>query len=438
VRIAMALPLDAENRLVIEAVRHGHEIVARCSTAAELASRIEPQAPDVAIVAATERHLTDRLLALCDESGIRVIALVADESDRRYAAVLGLRETADADVGWPQLENMLALLPGRATTSRPASGFSPPTTGNRAEAGNRADTGNRTDTPKPAGTVIAVWGPAGAPGRTTVAINLAAELAAAGQSVALGDVDTYSGSVAPALGLLDEAPGFAAACRLAGADGLTRAELERIGQRYHSGSSGAGGSRASGFWVLTGIGRPSRWPELSAQRVAATIERCRTWVDYTIVDTGFSLEQDEEISSDLYAPRRNAAGITALREADRVVAVGAADPVGLSRFLRAHVDLVETVPEERVLVAMNKVRASAIGLNPVGQVAQTLSRFGGIAAAVMIPFDSPALDAAILSGRTLADAAPRSPARVAIRDLVVSRLLPPPQTLARRRRRRRD
>jgi MinD-like ATPase involved in chromosome partitioning or flagellar assembly len=201
-------------------------------------------------------------------------------------------------------------------------------------------------------------------------------------------------------------------------DGLTRSELERIGQRY--------GSGRSSFWVLTGIGRPSRWPELSAQRVATTLQQCRQWVDFTVVDTGFSLEHDEEISSDLFAPRRNAASITALREADRVIAVGAADPVGLSRFLRAHVDLVETIAEGRVIVAMNKLRAGAIGLNPIGQVAQTLSRFGGIESAAMIPYDAQALDAAILSGRTLADAAPKSPARAAIRDLVTSRLLPSP------------
>jgi MinD-like ATPase involved in chromosome partitioning or flagellar assembly len=406
-RIALALPLEAEDRLASDAVRHGHEIVARCSTAHELAARVdalmaEARSPDVAIVAATERHLTDRLLAVCDEAGVRVIALVGGEVDRRHAAALGLLETEDATAEWPQLERLLAVIPARVE-SGPAVAA-------------------ETVIPS-SGTVVAVWGPAGAPGRTTVAINLAAELAAAGKSVALADVDTYSGSIAPALGLLDEAPGFAAACRLAGADNLTRAELERIGQRYHSGHAG--------FWVLTGIGRPSRWPELSAQRVAVTLQQCREWVDFTVVDTGFSLEHDEEISSDLFAPRRNAASITALRESDRIVAVGAADPVGLSRFLRAHVDLVETVAEGRVIVAMNKIRASAIGLNPVGQVAQTLSRFGGIESAAMIPYDSAALDAAILSGRTLADVAPRSAARGAIRDLVTSRLLPPPPAAAR-------
>jgi MinD-like ATPase involved in chromosome partitioning or flagellar assembly len=396
VRVAFALPLEAEDRLSAEAIRHGHDVVARCSTAHELASRIDVVHPDVAIVAATERHLTQSLVSICDEAGVRVLALVGSEMDRRHAGSLGLLESADADADWPDLEKELSIIPVRVDAPTES-------TGPRLEE-------------TPTGIVVAVWGPAGAPGRTTVAINVAAELAAAGHSVALADVDTYSGSIAPALGMLDEAPGFAAACRLAGTDGLTRSELERIGQRY--------GAGRSSFWVLTGIGRPSRWPELSAQRVAATLLQCRQWVDFTVVDTGFSLEHDEEISSDLFAPRRNAASITALREADRVIAVGCADPVGLSRFLRAHVDLVETVAEGRVIVAMNKVRASAIGLNPVGQVTQTLSRFGGIDSAAMIPYDAQGLDAAILSGRTLADAAPRSAARAAIRDLVTSRLLP--------------
>jgi len=233
--------------------------------------------------------------------------------------------------------------------------------------------------------------------------------------VALADVDTHSGSVAPALGLLDEAPGFAAACRLAGADSLTQTELERIGQRYLS-------SRGS-FWVLTGIGRPSRWPELSSDRVVATVKACREWVDFTIVDTGFSLENDEEISSDLFAPRRNAATIAALREADHVIAIGSADPVGLSRFLRAHVDLVETIVTDRVTVVMNKIRASAIGLNASAQVRQTLQRFGGISSPALVPYDRAALDAAVLSGRTLCDVAPKSAARMAIRQFARERVL---------------
>jgi MinD-like ATPase involved in chromosome partitioning or flagellar assembly len=403
-RIALALPLETEDRVAVELVRHGYEIVARCSGSDDLASVLGSALAEYALVSASPRYLNERLLVESDASGTRLVALIGSDAERRHAASVGLHEVLDSAAGWPELENALLGAP----VARPLA--------------RRGPSNGR-------GEVIAVWGPAGSPGRTTLAINVAAEIAAAGYTVALADVDTHSGSIAPALGLLDEAPGFAAACRLAGADSLTHSELERIGQRYLS----SGGN----FWVLTGIGRPNRWPELSGDRVVATLRECRSWVDFTIVDTGSSLENDEEISSDLFAPRRNAATISALREADEVIAVGSADPVGLSRFLRAHADLVETLETERVTVVMNKIRASAIGLNPAGQVAQTLQRFGGIASPVLVPHDQSSLDAAILDGKTLLDSAPKSAARMAIRQFVESRLLPQPDVAKPRDSRRR-
>ena len=45
--------------------------------------------------------------------------------------------------------------------------------------------------------------------------TLAAEVASRGGEVLLVDADTYGGCVAQSLGLLDEAPGIAAACRAA-------------------------------------------------------------------------------------------------------------------------------------------------------------------------------------------------------------------------------
>ena len=66
----------------------------------------------------------------------------------------------------------------------------------------------------PNGRVIAVWGPTGAPGRTTVAAGLA--VAAAGSiATLLIDADVYGGVLASAFGLLDESPGLAGACRMA-------------------------------------------------------------------------------------------------------------------------------------------------------------------------------------------------------------------------------
>lgn len=385
--IALALPIELEDRLLVDLHRHGHHAGVRESGADALTSALRTSGCQAALVCASPRFLSAALLAECDRVGVRMVGLVQTDGDRRHAASVGLLETVDAEAPWAEIEAMLA---GPAAPAHPA--------------------------PTVRGRVIAVWGPAGSPGRTSLAVGVAAELAAAGHSVALGDVDTHSGSVAPVLGLLDESPGFAAACRLAGGKSLTTIELERIGQRYLSGHGS--------FWVLTGIGRPSRWPELSSERVVATVRECRDWVDYTVLDTGASLESDEEISSDLFAPRRNAATIAALREADQVLAVGSADPVGLSRFLRAHVDLLELVEPERVTVVMNRIRAGAIGPGPGAQVTQTLRRFGGIDDPVLIPHDQAGFDAAVLTGRTLRDVAARSPARAAIGELVRSKVLP--------------
>lgn len=284
----------------------------------------------------------------------------------------------------PGLEPASAVEPGPAPAA-PAPAVSPPEPGT------------------PPHRVIAVWGPAGAPGRTTIAITLAAELAARGHRVCLVDADTYGGTIAPALGLLDEAPGFAAACRLAANDALDAGELDRIALTY--------GGTAAPFRVLTGIGRAHRWPELSRERVTRALEAARLWSDVVVIDTGFNLETDEEVSSDLLAPRRNAATIAALRGADDVVVIGAADPVGLARLLRTHADLLDVVTTDRVHVVANRVRASVLGVDPAGQVRQILDRFGGIADPVLVADDPSAADAALLSARTVVDVAPRSALR---------------------------
>ena len=51
------------------------------------------------------------------------------------------------------------------------------------------------------GVIIAVWGPAGAPGRTTIALNLASELAGLGQPTVLVDADTQRIMGAAILGM---------------------------------------------------------------------------------------------------------------------------------------------------------------------------------------------------------------------------------------------
>lgn len=400
-RLALALDPATEDRLLADVVEHGHVVVARVVGWRDVLEGLDVLAPDVVLVGAARVTLSGELLAACDERGIRLVALAADDADRAHAGQLGLHEVLDRSAGWQEID---ALVSGGVPV--------PLRLGDGAPSSRRS------------GEVVAVWGPAGAPGRTTIAVNLAAEIAAAGHSVALIDADPYGGAVAPALGLLDEAPGFASACRLAGGDALDRAELERIAQRYSA-------PRAS-FDVFTGLVGPSRWPELAHDRVTAAIQAIAARSEYVVIDTGFSLERDEELTSDQFAPRRNAATFAAIASADRVAAVGLADPVGLSRLLRGHGDLVDLVEPDRIDVVVNRVRSAALGIDAHAQVRQTLRRFAGIADATLLPHDGRATDAAILTARTLRDAAPRSPLRAALREYALERILPVPASIRRR------
>jgi len=428
--VALALPLADEQRLVADAGRHGHRVVARCSGADDLAAQLETARPELAVAAAAPQYLSSRVVAACDAIGVRLLVVAGSVQERRFAATLGVVDPVAAPFEWGRrtapAETPPASAPGAVPDSIPDSvpdsgpdweRGSPPgsavdeETRVRPERAIAVPAAARTGSPR--GAVVAVWGPEGAPGRTSLAIALAAELADAsrdrGATIALADADTRAAAVAPALGLLDEAPGFAAACRLTGSGSLDRAQFERIAQPHRAGRGD--------IQVLTGLGRASRWPELTADRVRGVLTAVRDWAELTVVDVAAGFEHDEELMTDLNAPRRNAATIEVLRSADLVVAVGAADPIGLSRFLRAHADLAEIVEPARVLTVINKVRSSAIGLNPAAQIRQTLARFGGIEAAVLVPWDPSAFDAALLTGRALLDTAPRSAARAAVTEL---------------------
>jgi len=428
--VALALPLADEQRLVAEAGRHGHRVVARCSGADDLAAQLETARPELAVAAAAPQYLSSRVVAACDAIGVRLLVVAGSVQERRFAATLGVVDPVDAPFEWaarrtpagdPSFEAPALDAKSRAALAAPAAaavGAAVDEETRVRPARGSATAPSSDDGQRPRrGAVIAVWGPEGAPGRTSLAIALAAELADAQASrsadgaaiIALADADTHAAAVAPALGLLDEAPGFAAACRLAGSGALDRTQFERIAQQHRAGRGD--------IHVLTGLGRSSRWPELTADRVNGVLTAVRGWAEVTVVDVAASFEHDEELMTDLNAPRRHAATIEVLRSADLVVEVGAADPIGLSRFLRAHAELAELVEPDRLLTVINKLRSSAIGLNPAAQVRQTLVRFGGIEASVLVPWDPAAFDAALLSGRALLDAAPRSSARAAIKEL---------------------
>lgn len=238
-----------------------------------------------------------------------------------------------------------------------------------------------------AGRVVAVWGPAGAPGRTTVAVALAAELAARGRRTTLVDADPYGGAVAQQLGILDEVSGLLAAARLAGTGGLEA----RFGSVQR-----AVGDRLT---VVTGLPRADRWVEVRRGVVEHLLEVAAAHGD-VVVDTGFSLEADP--AGEFGArPPRNQLTLAAVAEADEVVVVGSADPVGLSRLARALVDVREVTAGAPVRVIVNRMRSS-LGWSEK-DIAGMVEGFTRLAGLHFLPDDRATVDRALAGGRTLAE-----------------------------------
>lgn len=300
----------------------------------------------------------------------------------------------------------------RAASDSPASELMSP-----ADAGATSELHVRSE---PA--LVVVWGPHGSPGRTTIAVNVSAELAADGHAVTLVDLDTWGPSVASLLGLLDESAGVAQACRAADRNRLDAEALERAAVRVDLGRAHMD--------VLTGLTRSDRWPELRAGSVRRLLQACRsigatsshdpdhlTPQPVVVVDVGFNVEEDEELSFDSQAPRRNAATITALEEADLVMAVVAADVLGLPRAAKALPALMDhtTAP---VMVVVNKVRRAAAGRSPRGAVREAWEAIGNPAALTgFLPFEPATVDQAALDGSVLLEAAASSTLRSEIQGV---------------------
>lgn len=397
-------------------------VVRRCVDLAELLSAAAAGLGRAAVVSSDLHRLDREALGQLAQACVAVVGLhdPDDETSRHRLEALGVARVLPADAEPDRIATALAdavqeLLdrqpeahrrarialadPADALAVRQRPAYPAPT-----EPGERARSGAAR------GTVIAVWGPTGAPGRTTVALTLATELAGLGANTLIVDADTYGASVAQALGLLDESGGIAGAVRSANQGALTAERLARLAPTI-----------LPRLRVLTGLPRPSRWPELRPSALDALWDRVRELAAWTVIDCGFSLEVDEELSFDTAAPRRNGATLSALAAADLVIAVGTADPVGLQRLVRGLADLGDVLgPASRHRVVVTRVRAASVGPGAERRVTDALARYAGVHDALLVPDDPAGCDAAMLAGRTLTELVPSSPARRAIARLAVA------------------
>jgi MinD-like ATPase involved in chromosome partitioning or flagellar assembly len=399
--VALLATLEAEPTVVV---------ARRCVDVADLVGAAAAGIGRVALVSSGLRQLDGGMLDRLRQADVGIVGVVPaagdPEAGERRLRQLGVARVVGAGVGRPELTTVL-----RAA----AAGIQPPgDPGRPAGVGPARIPAPQTPAPEESahapwpeeGQVVAVWGPAGAPGRTSLAVNVAAELATGTGATLLVDADTYAASIAQLLGMLEEAPGIAAAARLADAGTLDVPAL-----------AGCARDLGGGLLVLTGLPRADRWPEVRGPAAGVVLSRARALARWTVVDCGFCLEDDEELSYDTVAPRRNAVTLAVLEEADVVLVVGAAEPVGIARLLRGLAELRAAVPGATPLVVLNKVR----GGGPAGAVARDaatlLARHAGVTPVATVPYDGPAFDAALAAGRTLAESGNAGPARAAIGEL---------------------
>ncbi|MGZ4742204.1 MAG: AAA family ATPase [Oryzihumus sp.] len=392
-------------------------VARRCADLADLLAAASAGLARVALVSGELRELDRSALDHLARAGVAVVGVhgPADEVSETRLRQLGLDVVVAADADTQALEEACVAVLQTAPADTPVADadWVPGPAETEPEGVGRAE-----------GSVVAVWGPTGAPGRTTVAVTVAAELAASGTPTLLVDADTYGGCVAQTLSLLDEAPGLAAAARAAEHGTLDVAALARLAPEV-----------TPGLRVLTGLPTAERWPEIGAASLERVLTLARQVAAVTVVDCGFSLEDDEELSYDTLAPRRNATTLTALSLADTVLAVGAGEPIGLQRLVRGLRDL-GALPCPDPVVVVNRVRAEAVGWHPERRIRDALQRFAGVRSPHLVQDDRSALDAALLSGRTLTEEAPGSPARLALAELARS-LAPAGEPASRRERRAR-
>lgn len=404
-------------------------LVKRCLDLGDLLTVAATGSVRVALVAAHLDGLDADSVERLRRAGVRSVVVVpsgASEVERHRLRRLGFStsvEEAELREGTP----LLPLLETAATAGLAPPGVEDllagpvaPRPAPEAVPGVGPDEASG-DAPE-AGRVVAVWGPHGAPGRTTVAIGLAAEAAAQGVATTVVDADPHGGAVGQHLAVLDEASGLLAAVRLANAGQLDASRLVGVARQVDP-----------RLRLVTGLPRPDRWTEVRGQTLTTVLDVAATLTPLVVVDAGFGLDT-RAAEGRPSAPSRDRLSMAVLEHADDLVVVAAADPVGLTRLARSLLDLRTVRPAGPELVVVNRMRP---GLGWAERdVVDMVARVAPDAHVAFLPEDRAAADRALVGGRTLVESGD-GPLRRAVATLAADHLARTRLVTARPRRPRR-
>ena len=322
--------------------------------------------------------------------GAGVTGALAAASSQNNAAPLNTAATThsaqpEVKLGWPVTAG---------TPSSPAtSAFAPTSHREEIDAAGKPQIGK----------IIAVWGTHGAPGRSTLALALAAYLNEQGSTI-LVDCDINAPSQVQLLGLPEDSSGLASAARLA-----THGELDstRLVQTLLSAKAD--------LQVLTGLGRSGRWRELPVASMNKVWEVCRHTAEYTVVDLSGGLEE-ERVEDFAMEPDHDAVAAALLEQADLTLIVGAADPVGIRRLIQLLNSNRQAVGG-RSQVVVNRVRSSTAGADPNSAIGSVLARYTSASDIVYVPADYRLFDKALRQAQPVVVVESRSAAAKSIAKL---------------------
>lgn len=322
--------------------------------------------------------------------GAGVTGALAAASSQNNVAPLNAAVTThsaqpEVKLGWPVTAG---------TPSSPAtSAFAPASHREEIDAAGKPQIGK----------IIAVWGTHGAPGRSTLALALAAYLNEQGSTI-LVDCDINAPAQVQLLGLPEDSSGLASAARLA-----THGELDstRLVQTLLSAKAD--------LQVLTGLGRSGRWRELPVASMNKVWEVCRHTAEYTVVDLSGGLEE-ERVEDFAMEPDHDAVAAALLEQADLTLIVGAADPVGIRRLIQLLNSNRQAVGG-RSQVVVNRVRSSTAGADPNTAIGSVLARYTSASDIVYVPADYRLFDKALMQAQPVAVVESRSAAAKSIAKL---------------------
>ena len=328
---------------LIQAIqRHGETlaIVRRCADLAEVIAAGRAGVADLAVIDGADPDLTAEAVDALRSCGMAVVAL---GSHALRARLVSLGVASVAAPGSPeQVVNSLIAATRNVRVQASIADVQPPP----------------PPPPSSPGTVIAVWGTSGAPGRTTLAAGIATILARTAPTL-LVDADTANPTIAHLLGVPVQASGLSILARTASRGPLTPQDVQS-----------AAVQRSEGLRVITGLVTGHRWREVSRPSIESIIGALRLSARYSVVDiASTSLEKSSRGAS------RDDAALGVLERVDRLVIVARGDIVGINRLSFLASWWAEHGVDCPITLIVNRVSTDAIGARPVASLQDAIGAF---------------------------------------------------------------